>query len=80
MATKHGKMVTHHDGLPPINSHNSLKHVFTKGHVTLKIFYFLHHNAYVRMTYHHSEVTQGAPTQKFACPHNEVVMPGYVAN
>ena len=73
MAIKHGKMMTHLDGLPPINSHNPLDMCSRESRDKLKT-YLHHHNAYGHKTYQHSDITQRVPTHKFACPLNEVVM------
>ena len=37
MTTKLGRMVTYHEGIPPIKSHVPFLHVFLQGHVTTKI-------------------------------------------
>ena len=42
--------------------------------------YLPHHNAYGHKIYQRSDVTPRAPTHKFACPLNEVVIWGHVTN
>ena len=70
MAIKHGKMETHLDGLPPINPLNMCSRESCN-----KLKTYLHHyNDFGHKTYQHSDITQGVPTHKFACPLNEVVM------
>ena len=64
MAIKRGEIVTHHDGLPPINSYNPLNVCLRVK--KLKTFYFRHHIAYRHKSHQRSDITQGVPAHNFA--------------
>ena len=74
MAIKHGKMLVHLDGLPPINSHNPLNMCSRECSRDKLKTYLYQQNAYGHKTYQRSDVTQGVSTHKFTYPLNEVVM------
>ena len=78
MTIKHGKVVTFHEVLPPINSHKSLN--ISSQEVTRKTEnIFLHyHSAYGYKTYQCCDIQQVALTNIFAWALNEVVMWGHV--
>ena len=60
MAIKNGKVVTYHDGLPPTNSHESLKRWSRD-----KLKTYLHYqNAYGHLTCQGGDILQRAPTRK----------------
>ena len=63
MATKHGKVVTHQEGLPPINLHNLLN--MCSREITQQIRNtFLLSLGYVHKTYHCRSILQEAPIHK----------------
>ena len=77
MAAKHGKVVTHNEGLLLLNSYNLLN--MSSREVTRKNF--LHyHNAYGHKSHQDGDMPQGAPTHKFAWRLNEKVIWSYVTN
>ena len=59
MATKLGRMVTHRDDLPLIDSHNPL---IMCSQDILKSSYLHHHNAYGHKTYWRCNITRGVPS------------------
>ena len=80
MAAKHRKMVTHRDRFPPINSQNPLN--MSSHEVKWQIKNIVSPTSQCLWSQDLSEwwLTQGAPTHKFLCPLNEVVMWGHVTN
>ena len=77
MTTKHGKVVTHREGLPPIISYFNPWNM--RSHDKLKT-YLRFYNACGHKTYQGGDILQEAPTYKFAWPLNEVVMVDNVTN
>ena len=64
MAIKHGKVVTYHDGLPPTNSHESLKRWSRD-----KLKTYLHYqNAYGHLTCQGGDILQRAPPENSKKP------------
>ena len=81
MATKHSKMVvTYRDGLPAINSHNPLNMDSREVMWQIKNIYLHHHNSYGHKTYQYNDITQGAPSHKFAWPLSVMIMWSHVTN
>ena len=74
MAIKHGKMVTHCDVLPTINSHNPLNMCSREVTSQIKNISPPSPNAYGYKTYQRNDITQRVPTHKVACPLNKVFM------
>ena len=72
MTSKHGRVMTHGNGLLHIDSQKSSD--------KLKTLYLHHDNVDDHKTYQCSDITQGAPTHRLAWPHNEAVMWGHVTN
>ena len=71
MATKRGKVVTHCQGLRPINSYKPLNMYWEE--VTWKLETYLHyHNAYGHKTYQFGDIPQGIPMNNFPWPLNEM--------
>ena len=77
MATKHDKVVTHHEGFPPTNLHNPVQE---RSRDRLKTLHLHYRNAYGHKIYQSDDILQEAPTHKFAWSVNKMVMWGHVAN
>ena len=65
MAIKHGRIVTHFDELPFINSYNPLNVFSWEAMGEVKDIISPPSNAYSHRTYHPSDKTQQDPTLKF---------------
>ena len=51
MGAKHDKVVTHPEGLPPMNSYNPLPYAHERSRGKLKTLYVHYHNAYGNKIY-----------------------------
>ena len=66
MTSKHGKVVTHCERLPHINSNSPCVHERSCG--KLKILYLHYHYAYCHKTYQDIDILQEGPTHKLDDP------------
>ena len=71
MTTKHDKVVSLREKLPPMNSHNPLN-MWSRD--KLKTLYLHYRSAYGHKIYQGGDIHQGAPSQKLPQLLNEVVM------
>ena len=60
MTTKHGKMETYYESLPPIKSRDLWSRGLARSGDKLKPLYFLYHNVYGRQTWQGGNLYSGA--------------------